>query len=117
MLHRLRLICALYDQCSTFRSGLEPKSLRGNWFIKVKKTLQKKLHITLKMRLFHLKMYLKSLTIIKKASMSLKKSSEIIVLFIKAAIFLEMSFERLFIFIKASHFHPTLMQKLPFIWK
>jgi hypothetical protein len=47
--------------------------------------MQEKHHITLKKPLFHLKMYLKSLTILdEKASNYLKKSSKMIEIFIKA---------------------------------
>jgi hypothetical protein len=59
------------------RGGLRPKSLRGDKFYKGHRDIAEKVSIPLKM-------YLKILAILDKASISVKKSSKIIETFIKA---------------------------------
>jgi hypothetical protein len=63
------------------KGGLGPKSLRGNKFYKGHRDIAEKVSHRFKKLL---KMYLKSLVILEKASISLKKTSKIIEIFIKA---------------------------------
>jgi hypothetical protein len=71
------------SECAHNRGGLGPKSLAAIGFIKTTETLRKKPQFTLKKASIPLKMYLKSLEILEKASISLKKPSKIVVIFIK----------------------------------
>jgi hypothetical protein len=64
---------------------LGPRSLGGNRFYKGHRYIAKKLHITFKKAFIPLKMYLKSLAILGKASISLEISSKSLVMFKKAA--------------------------------
>jgi hypothetical protein len=63
---------------------LGPKSLRGNRFYKGHRDIVKKASHHFKKDSIPLKMCIKSLAILEKASISLKKSSKIIKIFIKA---------------------------------
>jgi hypothetical protein len=54
-------------------------------FVKATDTLRKKLHITFKKSSIPLKMYLKSLAVLGKASISLEISSKSLVMFIKSS--------------------------------
>jgi hypothetical protein len=67
----------------TSRGGLGPKNLRGNRIYKGYKDIAKKASDRFEKASIPLKMYLKSLAILIKASISLKKSSKIVVFFIK----------------------------------
>jgi hypothetical protein len=62
------------------RGGLGPKSHFGNRFYKGHRDIAEKVPIPLKT-------YLKNLAILEKASISLKKSSKIVEIFIKAPYF------------------------------
>jgi hypothetical protein len=75
---RKALLCVVNALFSIFkhRGGLGPKSLCGNMFYKDHRDIAKKASIPLKM-------YLNSLVILEKASISLKKCSDIIEIFIK----------------------------------
>jgi hypothetical protein len=93
----------LYSLYLSCRGGLRPKSLCGNRFYKGHRDIAEKASIPLKM-------YLKSLAILEKALISLKKSSKIVEIAIKAphflnkaSISLEMSSKSLLIFIKSSY--------------
>jgi hypothetical protein len=66
------------------RGGLGSKSLSGKRFYKGLKYIAEKASNHFKKALIPLKMYLKSLAIFEKASISLKKSSTIVEIFIKA---------------------------------
>jgi hypothetical protein len=88
-------------------SGLEPKSLRGKKFCKDHRYIAEKasLHFKKLQKCIH-----KSLTILEKASISLKKSSKIVEIFIIASNFitlasisLEMSSKSLVFLIKSSY--------------
>jgi hypothetical protein len=78
----IRNINFLYsDYC---RDGLGPKNLHRNRFYKGCRNIAENASHLFKKASIPLKMYLKSLTILKKkASISLKKSSKIIEIFIK----------------------------------
>jgi hypothetical protein len=69
------------------RGGLEPKSLGNIRFYKGYRDIAGKASHHFKKASIPLKMYLKSLAILEKASISLKKSSKIIEIFIKAPLF------------------------------
>jgi hypothetical protein len=62
----------------SYRGGLRPKSLRGNRFYNGHRDIAEKASHHFKKASIPLKMHLKSLAILEKASSSLKKSSEII---------------------------------------
>jgi hypothetical protein len=66
------------------RGELGSKILHGNWFYKGHRDIAEKTLHHFKKASIPLKMYLKSLAILEKASISLKKSSKIIEIFIKA---------------------------------
>jgi hypothetical protein len=66
------------------RGGLGPKNLHDNRFNKDHRYLAEKTSHHFKNVSISLKMYLKNLAILEKASISLKKSSKIIEIFIKA---------------------------------
>jgi hypothetical protein len=71
------------------RGGLGSKSrLRGKRFYKGHKDVAEKTSHHFRIASIPLKMYLKSLTIIEKALISLNKSSKINEIFIKAPLFL-----------------------------
>jgi hypothetical protein len=67
-----------------FRGGLGPKSLRGHRFYKGHREIAEKTSHHFKTASIPLKMFLKSLAILGKAPISLKKSSKIVEIFIKA---------------------------------
>jgi hypothetical protein len=69
---------------SSRQGGLGPKSFRGNRFYKGHRDIAKKASHHFKKASIPLKMYFRSLAILEKASISLKKSSKIIKIFIKA---------------------------------
>jgi hypothetical protein len=64
------------------RGGMEPKSLRGNRFYKDHRNIAEKASHYFKKASIPLKMYLKRLAILQKASISLKNTSKIIEIFI-----------------------------------
>jgi hypothetical protein len=69
------------------RSGLGPKSLRGSRFYKGHKDIPEKASNHFNKTSIPLKIYLKCLAILEKASISLEMSSKIIENFIKAPYF------------------------------
>jgi hypothetical protein len=68
----------------TCRGELEPKNLRGNRFYKGNRDIAEKASYHFKKAAVPLKMYLKSLAILEKTSISVKNYSIIIEIFIKA---------------------------------
>jgi hypothetical protein len=76
-----------FQNISLHRAGLGQRSLRGNRFYQGHRDIPEKASHHFKKVSIPLKMYLKSLAILKKASISLKKSSKIIEIFIKAPYF------------------------------